>query len=184
MRKKVNGRYIPIFTCIISSTLLSICAITILQDKALAWFEICNKSSQKTYATFAYFDAKDNRDNRVRAGVSELSPWISEGWWILNPGQCTQVYPHELWRRNRYYYVYAESDKRRFTWSGNHSFCIAQGTAFTIRNADLPVNTSSPGQVANGCYIERNRTASIKRANFIQVDIGNGRTQNFTFDLR
>lgn len=164
------------------STALSICTITLKQEKALAWYEICNKTSQRVHATFAYIDRWDNR-SRVRAGVGELSPWVSEGWWALNPGQCKKVYPHELWRRNRYYYVYAEGD-RGFSWSGNNTFCIARGTAFTIHNADLPVTTSSPGRVANGCYIENgDRGARLERANFFQVDIGGGRTQNFTTDI-
>jgi uncharacterized membrane protein len=159
------------------STALSICAISLKQDKALAWYEICNKTSQRVQTAFAYMDRWDNR-TRPRAGVSELSPWISEGWWTLDPGQCARVYPHELWRRNQYYYVYAENTRRSFVWSGNNPFCVDRGAAFTIRNADLPINTSSNG-LANGCY----GGERLERVNFFQVDIGGGRTQNFTTDL-
>jgi uncharacterized membrane protein len=165
------------------STTLSICAITLKQDKALAWYEICNKTSQTVKTAFAYIDRRDNRAN-VQAVASPLSLWVSEGWWNLNPGECTKVYPHELWRRNQYYYVYAERAGGGYVWSGKHSFCIARGTAFTIRNADLSVNTSSPGNVPDGCYIEdRNIGTLLNKASFFQVDIGRGRTQNYTTDL-
>lgn len=177
-----SSRLIRFCSLLISSTVLSICAITIQQDKAMAWFAICNRSSQRTQAAFAYFDTGDNRPTKTKASVlGDL--WVSEGYWMLNPGQCAQVYPHELWRRNRYYYVYAKSDIGT-TWSGKQSFCIARGTAFTIYNADLSVNTSPPGSLANGCFIgEGNRSGSIEKVNFIKVDIGDDLTQNFTFNL-
>lgn len=169
---------------LVFSTTLSIFAVTLKQDRALAWYEICNKTSRRVNAAFAYIDAWDNRA-RVRAAVSELSPWVSEGWWTLNPGQCARVYPHELWRRNRYYYIYAENTDRSFVWSGNYTFCVARGQAFTVRNADLPINTSSFDGVSlsstlpNGCY----GGSRLERVGFFQVDIGGGRTQNYTTDL-
>jgi uncharacterized membrane protein len=169
---------------LITSTALSIAAVAIPQGKALAWFKICNQSSEKTHAAFAYSDEPDNRSRRSRLPQASvlLSSWVSQGWWALNPGQCAEVYPHELWRRNRYYYIYAEKASGRGTWSGNQFFCVARGTAFTIGNADMPISTSN---VINGCFIEEgNRGANISILGFKEVNIGGGRTQNFTFNLR
>lgn len=145
-------------------------------NKALAWFEVCNRSSKRTYVAFAYYNATDNRDTR-RAPVAGISQWVSEGWWTLNPGQCQQVYPHELWRRNNYYYVYAESDARRNIWRGNHYFCVGRGVPFRITQADL----ATIGGI-RGCGGTGIDDSSIERVPFTQVEI-RGRTQNFTYRL-
>ncbi|HEY9636707.1 MAG TPA: DUF1036 domain-containing protein [Coleofasciculaceae cyanobacterium] len=144
-------------------------------NKALAWFEVCNRSSKRAYVAFAYYNARDNRDTQ-RAPVPDMSQWVSEGWWTLNPGQCRQVYPHELWRRNKYYYVYAESDGNTL-WRGNHYFCVGRGVPFRITQADLATIGGLRG--CGGTGID---DSSIKRVPFKQVEI-TGRTQNFTYSL-
>jgi hypothetical protein len=134
---------------------------------------------------FAYYDATDNRDTRI-APVAGTSQWRSEGWWTVNPGQCQQVYPHELWRRNNYYYVYAESDARTTIWRGKNYFGVGRGTPFRIFQADLEIN--SDRNVLKGCGgINPNAqrgidSFSIERVPFTQVEI-RGRTQNFTYRL-
>ncbi len=154
---------------------------------AHAWFNVCNKSSEKAYVAFAYTETRDNRQtvNR-RYPVQGISQWKTEGWWNLNPVQCSQVYPHELWRRNRYYYVYAENDSRSKVWGGSHYFCVGLGKAFTGDQADLQIATLN-FNIADGCLLIGEGDEGIKRikrVGFDLVDIGGGKTQNFTYTLQ
>lgn len=126
------------------------------QKPAHAWFEVCNRSGESVSLAFAYLDRSDNRHSYYNNG------WVSEGWWNLNSGDCTQVYPHELWRRNRFYYVYAQGNKGR-VWKGNKSFCTVQ-QRFKLGNA--ATNCSGPGRTWK---------------NF--VEINTGRSSDYTFNL-
>lgn len=128
-------------------------------EKAAAWLRVCNRSSETAYVAVAYLDTNDNRDAEFDNG------WVSEGWWAIVPDACAQVYPHELWRRNRYYYVYAKG-KNGGEWSGRNSFCVTNGAAFTNRGA----NADCDG-----------RNQEWKR--FDQIDIGGGKIQNYTYSL-
>jgi uncharacterized membrane protein len=53
--------------------------------------------------------------------------WVSEGWWRIEPGQCSRVYGKPL--TQRFYYYYARSlapatrDKASTTWNGKYQFC-------------------------------------------------------------
>ena len=168
---------------IISSKLVDLCrkivigsslvfGLTILFSKpAHAWFTICNKSSGRVNTAFAYLDNWDNRGTGRATGK-----WFSEGWWTLNPGQCTQVYPHELWRRNRYYYVYAEEANGNRVWKGSNYFWVTS-ERFRIHTGqwDIPYNSASGNSV--------DVSSRGRRVPFIQVDIGGGKTQNFTYNL-
>ncbi len=46
--------------------------------------------------------------------------WTTNGWWKLSTGQSGYVAN----TRNRYYYIYAQSDDGNMTWSGNGSFAF------------------------------------------------------------
>ena len=158
---------------------------TLSPSKAMAWFSVCNESSEKAYVSFAYLEARDNRINR-RYAIQGISQWKSEGWWNLNPGQCSQVYPHELWRRNRYYYVYAENQSGTKVWGGSHYFCVGRGNTFTADQADLQIATRNRDSAIDGCFIDGEGDAGIrriKRVGFDLVDIGGGKTQNYTYRL-
>lgn len=137
---------------------------TIFPEKASAWFEVCNRSQSEASVAFAYLDIADNRNEKLRRANADGSPqpWFSEGWWNLKPGDCRKVYPHELWRRNRYYYVYANSRDGKRLWSGNYAFCTSPNE-FTIDNS------------------KRN---CPERRGFQQIDIGGGRVRNYTYELR
>ena len=87
--------------------------------QADAWIKICNRTSANADVAFAWVDVNDNRDPSFDNG------WIVKGWWSLQPGQCASVYPHELWRRNRYYYYDATSPFGKWAGGeGSSSFCI------------------------------------------------------------
>ncbi|MDP9126877.1 MAG: DUF1036 domain-containing protein [Pseudomonadota bacterium] len=53
--------------------------------------------------------------------------WISEGWWRIEPGQCSRVHGKPL--TQRFYYYYAVSlatpalDKSPTVWKGKYQFC-------------------------------------------------------------
>jgi uncharacterized membrane protein len=153
---------------ILGGTCLAYIAIQILLPaKANAWFDVCNRSNDTAYVVFKSLVTSDNRATGPYAGAKTL--WMTEGWWTLNPGGCARVYPHELWRRNRYYYVYAETKNRRKQWGGNHRSCIAN-RRFTFYGSD--------------CWTPQGNAADGYTVGFDEVDIGGGRTQNFTYNLR
>ncbi len=153
---------------ILGGTCLAYIVIQFLfPSKANAWFNVCNRSNDTAYVAFKSLVTSDNRATGPYAGQSNL--WMTEGWWTIKPGQCTQVYPHELWRRNRYYYVYAESTNGRYQWGGSHSSCVAD-RRFTFYGA----NCGTPQGNASDGYMVR----------FDEVDIGGGKTQNYTYNLR
>ncbi len=87
-------------------------ALSLLPGRAEAGFEICNKTSQQTWAAFAY---------------GEGGEWVSEGWWTLEAGECATVFAGDLIQRK--YYFYAEDDTG--DWGGEFYFC-AQDEQFRI----------------------------------------------------
>lgn len=136
-------------------------------DSALAWFTICNKSGSRADVAFAYLDIPDSREYCGFLGCEPLHPnqkvWNSKGWWKLGSGECAQVYPHELTKRNSFYYVYAEAVDGSLIWRGSNYFCTMR-TVFTLALADK--KCSGTGR---------------KWQPFIEVDTGYNR--NFTYNL-
>ncbi|WOB43129.1 DUF1036 domain-containing protein [Thermoleptolyngbya oregonensis NK1-22] len=178
-------------TLALSSTVILISTLT-LSEPAHAWFQMCNRSSATVRSAFAYFDDSDNRSQR--AGNRH---WVSEGWWTLEPGRCVQAYPHELWRRNRYYYIYAEEVRGNRVWGGENYFWVHRSQPFTIRRADgnndgitPPYNPSDPVHLAYSVLNVENGTRELimpsngRQVPFRQVDIGGGRVQNFTYNFQ
>lgn len=90
--------------------------MTFAATPAHADFTVCNKSSFKIFVAFGYWDR-------------EQKAWVSEGWWTLEKGDCSTVYPKNLVESK--YYVYAESTDRNDTWGGKYPFC-ASDDEFTI----------------------------------------------------
>jgi uncharacterized membrane protein len=85
-----------------------ICGTVLLSARpASAQLRLCNRSSESVSMALAYH---------------EDGEFVSRGWFVAAPGECTTVVGGAL--RNRYYYVRAEgSDGTR--WDGNHTFCVA-----------------------------------------------------------
>jgi len=154
---------------LISTSTLFVISLFSSPDSALAWFQICNKSGSEVSVAFAYLDIPDSREYcDALIGCEPLHPnqkvWNSEGWWNLSSGECAQVYPHELRKRNSIYYVYGEATDGSVEYSGEQAFCTLR-TEFTLALAN---------QKCNGDGREWKR--------FIKVGTGNSR--NFTFTLR
>lgn len=145
MLKKIASKILGFSTLLTLGSLAVIGSDFLFPSAAHAWFTICNKSSTSVVVAFAYMDAPDIRSycdtlSRTIGNCPPLPPsgrvWNSEGWWNLDSGDCAQVYPHELTKRNSYYYVYAESnDGGSRVWGGQHSFCTISD-AFTLALAD------------------------------------------------
>ena len=61
--------------------------------------------------------------------------WVSEGWWRIEPGQCSRVYGQPLKERFYFYYATAlaasDPDKKPFIWRGKYQFCT-DAKAFRI----------------------------------------------------
>jgi uncharacterized membrane protein len=68
-------------------------------------------------------------------GYREKDDWISEGWWRIEPGQCSRVYGQPLDQRFYFYYATALSspghERSPYVWAGKYSFCTG-ARAFRI----------------------------------------------------
>ncbi len=125
-----------------SSILLGL-DFTLSENKASAWFQICNKTVKTTSLAFVYKDVKPKHCT-IFAGCSPPIPtkhgYISKGWWVLAPQQCVQTYPHDLEPREHTYYFYAISTTT--IWEGKTTdkrfwtLPLALDKVFSISNAD------------------------------------------------
>src|SRR5690606_37142205 len=60
---------------------------------ASADFTVCSQHRELIYVAYGYDDGVD---------------WVSEGWWSVDPGQCTVVYSGAI--PYRYLYLYGETE--------------------------------------------------------------------------
>jgi uncharacterized membrane protein len=94
--------------------LFSICALFLFATPASAQWTICNKTGYPVV---------------LAIGHEKNDQWISEGWWHILGGHCTEVISGEL--RKRYYFYYAEHVEIGGEWNGNYPFCVSHNS-FTI----------------------------------------------------
>jgi uncharacterized membrane protein len=95
-----------------------VCAAGGNPREAFAAMSFCNRTSVALEAALAYRgDADDKADN-----------WVSEGWWLIEPGQCARVYAQSLSQRFYYYYARAvtegQKDAKPMEWDGKYIFCV------------------------------------------------------------
>lgn len=91
-------------------------AITVLAVRpAHADLTICNQYKETIFAAYGYNNGTD---------------WVSQGWWQIDPGQCSALISGAL--TNRYYYVYADTDNGDYYWGGDYMFCIHKPNEFEI----------------------------------------------------
>jgi uncharacterized membrane protein len=68
----------------------------------------------------------------VAYGWLEDGRWVTEGWRVIDPGQCSKLY---LARGYRHYaYVYANTDSLQ--WRGEWDLCVHPNNEFRILDAD------------------------------------------------
>ncbi len=94
--------------------------------------------------------------------------WTSQGWWRLEPGQCSKVLGGLL--TDRFYFYYATSlvrpdkDKEPFVWNGKYQFCTDRKPFQIEGDGDC----ESKGAVTRG---------------FQEIDIG-ANTKEYTLDFK
>lgn len=93
--------------------------------------------------------------------------WISEGWWRIEPGQCSRVYGKSLTQRFYYYYAISLAsttpDKSPTVWKGKYQFC----TDTKAFKAEGDTNCDSRGYQLRG---------------FQEMDVGVN-TRDYTLDF-
>lgn len=96
---------------------LALAAAAMLPNGAFADLQFCNESHTLVH---------------IAIGYSENDAWMSQGWWMADPGECVVTVTGDL--RQRYYYYFADSTDPDYTFDNEdtlYTFCI-QGPAFTI----------------------------------------------------
>ncbi|MFA5041413.1 MAG: DUF1036 domain-containing protein [Bdellovibrionales bacterium] len=92
---------------------------------ASAALSFCNRTSGAIEAALGY-----RSDDPEKA-----DSWISEGWWRIEPGQCSRVLSEALTQRFYFYYGRALTQTMKDVpptlWSGKYIFCI-DNKAFRI----------------------------------------------------
>lgn len=118
----------------------------------------CNHTSSAIEAALGYRDQLEG----------QKTGWMSEGWWRIEPGQCSRVYGKPL--NQRFYYYYAVSlapvqrDKSPFIWNGKYQFC-ADTKAFRVEG--------DHDCIARGYQVK----------GFQEIDVG-ANTKDYTLDFR
>jgi uncharacterized membrane protein len=117
-------------------------------------FQLCNRTSEAVDVAKA-LNVTSSADHEKGRGLAITS----EGWFPLQPGDCSYLWTGAL--RFRYYLVYAEGQTTRRRWSGNVPACVARGKFVLTLEA---------------CQ------GAGDRRDFVEVDTGDG--DSFTYDLR
>lgn len=134
------------------------CCAACLPDAAHAALVYCNRTQQPIEAALGYRGPL----------VDGISSWVSEGWWRIEPGQCSRVFGQQLKQRFYFYYAIAKAssgpDRQPFVWSGKFRFCT-DTKAFRIEGDE---DCEGRGYLARG---------------FQQLDIGTN-IHDYTLDFR
>ena len=95
-----------------------------LADASWAGFRVCNQTPQQVDVAFGYPHGQFG--------------WTSEGWWVLQPGQCRLVMRGPL--SNRYYYLFAKGSQGSI-WDASDgragSFFCVQPDRFVFPNRNF-----------------------------------------------
>ena len=120
--------------------------LVMMASAAQAELRICNET---------------NHVQSISIGYNGDHGWTSEGWWNINPHDCTNVVQGDL--KQRYYYLRAEVEGGPFTGEG-YFFCTTP-SEYTI-------------------YGDTNcRGRGYDREDFVEIDTGTTSTR-FRYTLR
>lgn len=149
-----TGRFFRIFALLIAA----LACVAFLPAGAQAALVYCNRTQQPIEAALGYRGPI----------VDGISSWVSEGWWRIEPGQCSRVFGQQLKQRFYFYYAIAKvspgPDRQPFVWSGKFRFCT-DTKAFRIEGDE---DCEGRGYLARG---------------FQQLDIGVN-VHDYTLDFR
>src|SRR5689334_8025945 len=91
----------------------AILALSLIVTPARAAMVFCNRTNMPIVAALGY---------------RESVKWVSEGWWQIEPGQCSRVFSKPLTQRFYFYYAVAldapSRDKAPLSWAGKYAFCM------------------------------------------------------------
>lgn len=87
---------------------------------AHAWLNVCNASEARINLAIAHHDGED---------------WVSRGWWIIEPDDCTALIAPRLPRG--YYYYHAYKSFENYLWQGEYYFCADPEAPFRISGDEL-----------------------------------------------
>ena len=110
------SRSFPAFVARIAlMVMMVVCAAPSPANASLVF---CNRTQQPLEAALGHREHSDEDSADV---------WISEGWWRIEPGQCSRVYGQPLKERFYFYHATALSPnapgKKPFVWQGKYQFC-------------------------------------------------------------
>lgn len=133
--------------------------IAFAPSNAYAWYDICNNTGKEIVVAFAYPDTMDARDIKpdYDSHTQSIVPrthtnYVAEGWYRQKPGQCSRVFPHELWRRGYNYFWYAKAVDGSLYWGvdqkySKQRFCISESRFTSRQRID---GTCEPGTFPQG----------------------------------
>lgn len=90
-------------------------ALPLFAAPAHAQFRVCNKTPAPISVALAFETTQDV---------------ISQGWWTVDPDNCTVLINTPL--DKRYYYHYVLSNALKFEWRGTYEFCTSSDPQFRI----------------------------------------------------
>ena len=122
-------------------------AVSTGAQQAQAGLSVCNASSFRISVAVGYVDRQEG--------------WVSEGWWIVDAGDCKAAISSPL--SNRFYYVYAQgvAEHSATKFSGTAPFCI-RFEKFKLYQAQYGKDTE------DDCS-----RAGLRSAKFLKVDTNN-----------
>ena len=88
---------------------------------------VCNRSNDDVQV------AKALNENEHDSSGHNI--YRSEGWWLVNRGECRILWSGPI--RWRYYLVYAEATDGSGSWSGDQWICVSR-EPFTIKEGTCP----------------------------------------------
>ena len=121
MRMHFSTRF-PAFSLRIAFRLVvaALFVLPLVPAKAHAALVFCNRTQQPLEAALGHREQGEGED----AG----DIWVSEGWWQIEPGQCSRVYSQPITERFYFYYATALAStvpgRAPFVWQGKYQFCV------------------------------------------------------------
>jgi len=93
-----------------------------LATPSLAGLEVCNQTNVLRWVSIGYFDGGTNQ------------AWTSEGWWELEPGDCSTTIESDL--TQQFYYFRAEDPDETFDGDPEKVFCSVNDAYTIVGNQD------------------------------------------------
>lgn len=94
---------------------LGLLALPLMTAPAEAQFRVCNKTAAPISVALAFETSQDV---------------VSQGWWTIDPDNCTALINTAL--DKQYFYHYVISNALKFEWKGNYEFCTSDDPQFRI----------------------------------------------------